>query len=160
MCRQNRFLFSFGKIPFVFVFSSSLSNRVFRVYYFLIFRVSTKLLSLFFLFFLFLSLSREKKDIKKNQEEARFCFERPLYSGTLTSRERARARARERHPRASRESCGERRFCLFLFFVCFEERRAFCLFFLCLGIESERAIGQPKRKARPLFLSFVSCRVV
>ena len=67
MCRQNRFLFSFGKIPFVFVFSSSLSNRVFRVYYFWIFRVSTKLLSLFFSFCSFsFSLEGKKRHQKKS----------------------------------------------------------------------------------------------
>ena len=141
---------------FFFVFSSSLSHRVFRVYFFLNICVFPQN---FFFFLFFFSLStRKKKTSKKSREEARFfALKDHYFSGTFTSRESESER--ERQPRASRVSfrgvCGERRFFLFSLFFLYSRRHARALFVFGYRIR-ERDLESQKKSA-PLF-SFLSFR--
>ena len=136
-------------------------DRVFRVYFLVKYLGFPQKYVSFFSFFFFLSLDTQgKKRHQKKIIEERRAFaskEDHYYSGTfITSRERARERERETtkaHRRDSIRVCVAREGSAVSFFFLFQgERRARSL---CLGRESESAlIGKPKRKARPLFLSF------
>ena len=135
--------------------SSSSLDRVFRVYFLVKYLGFPQKYVSFFSFFFFLSLDTGKKRHQKKSSKRGALLLRKKTTTTLALllRERARERERDNQSASTRYSCVcERRFCCLFFFLFQGERRARSL---CLGRESESAlIGKPKRKARPLFLSF------
>ena len=135
-------------------------DRVFRVYFLVKYLgFPQKYVFFFFLFFFSLSTHKGKKDTKKKSSKRGALLLRKKTTTTLALlllRERERESERETtkaHRRDSIRVCVAREGSAVSFFFLFQgERRARSL---CLGRESESAlIGKPKRKARPLFLSF------